>query len=81
MALQFLTQGGGVVDFVFVHLLAERGEHFLGGAHADIRAEQRGFELFQQLGIDRAVAGQQLLDARGKLGARLGDRLLQAVEK
>ena len=28
--------------------------------------EQRGFELLQQLGVDGAVAGEQLLDARGQ---------------
>ena len=81
MPLQFLFERGRVSDFVLVHLFAQRGQHFLGGAHADIRAQQRRFELFQQLGINGAVAGQQLLDARGKLRARLADRLLQPVEK
>ena len=43
--------------------------------------EQRGFELLQQLGVNGPVAGEQLLDARGQLGARFADRLLQPLEE
>ena len=39
------------------------------------------FELLQQLGINGAVAGEQLLDARGQLGARFADGLLQPFEE
>ncbi len=70
-----------VRNFVLVHLFAQRGEHFLGGAHADIGAQQRRFKLLQQLGINGPIARQQMLDARGQLRARLADRLLEPVEK
>ena len=66
---------------MLIHLLTQRGDDFLGGAHADVGGEKGGFELFQQLWIDGAVAGEQLLDARGQLGARLCDRLLQPFEE
>ena len=81
LPLQFLLQLLRVVNLVLVDLLAQRCEHFLGGAHADVRAQQRRFKLLQQLRINGPVAGQQLLDARGKLRARLADRLLEPVEK
>ena len=38
LALEFLSSADRVRDFVLVHLLAERGEDFFGGAHADIGA-------------------------------------------
>ncbi len=65
LIFQFAFQRAGFYELVLVHLLAQRGEDFLGGAHAEVSAEQRGFELFQQLGIDGAVAREQLFDARG----------------
>ena len=64
-----------------VHLLAERGQDFLGGAHTEVGAEQCGFELFQQFGIDRAITGEQLLDTRGKLRASFADGIFQALQE
>ncbi len=66
---------------MFVYLLAQRGDDFFGGADADVGGEKGVFELVQQLGVNGAVAGEQLLDARGQLGARLADRLFQPFEE
>ena len=81
MILQLAPQIGRVREFVFVYLLAQRDDDFFCGAHADVGGEQGIFELAQQLGVNGAVAGEQLLDARGQLGARLADGLLQPLEE
>jgi hypothetical protein len=66
---------------VFVDLLAQGGQNFFGGLHADVGAEKSGFELAEQLGIDGTVAGEDLLDAGGEFRARLADGIFQAFEK
>ena len=47
LIFQLAFQCAGFFQFVFVHLLAQRGENFLGGAHAQVGAEQRGFQLLR----------------------------------
>ena len=81
LVFQFAFQRAGFFEFVFVYLLAEGGEDFFGGAHAEVGAEQRGFELLQKFGIDGAVAGEQLFDARGKFRARFADGVFQPLEE
>ena len=81
LIFQFAFQRAGFFQFVFVHLLAQRGEDFFGGAHAEVGAEQRGFQLLQQFGIDGAIAGEQLFDARGKLRASFADGIFQPLEE
>ena len=66
---------------MFVDLLAQGGEDFFGGAHADVGAEQCGFELLQKLGVDGAIAGEDLLDSRGELRLRFADGIFQALEE
>ena len=81
LIFQFAFQGAGFFQFVFVHLLAERGEDFFGGADAKVCAEQRGFQLLQQFGVNRAVAGKQLFDAGGKFRASFADGIFQPLEE
>ena len=66
---------------MFVHLLAQRGEDFFGGAHAQVRAEQRGFELLQQLGIDGAVARENCSTRAASSVRVFRDGLFQPLEK
>ena len=66
---------------MFIHLLPERGENFFCGAHADVSAEECGFELAQKLGIDGTVAGEKLLDFRGEFRLRLADGVFEALEE
>ena len=81
MIFQFAFERAGFFEFVFVHLLAQGGQDFLGGAHAQVGAEQSGFELLQQLGIHGAVASEELLDAGGKFRASFADGIFQPFEK
>ena len=73
LTLEFFFQLGGFGELVFVYLLAQSGEDFFGGAHADVRAEQSCFELLQQLRIDGAVARENFFDLRCELCARFAD--------
>ncbi len=81
LIFQFALQRAGFGEFVLVHLLAEGGEDFFGGAHAEVGAEQRGFELLQQLGVNGAIAGEELFDARGKFRASFADGIFQPFEE
>ena len=64
LIFEFALQRAGLLQLVLVDLLAKSLENFFGGLHADIGAEQRGFKLAQKLGIDGAVAGENLFDGR-----------------
>src|SRR5580658_9032036 len=81
LIFQFAFQGTGFFEFVFVHLLAQGGEDFFGGAHAEVGAEQRGFQLLQQLGVNGTVAGEQLFDAGGKFRTSFADGIFQPFEE
>ena len=81
LTLEFFFQLGGFGEFVFVYLLAQGGEDFFGGAHADVRAEQSCFEMLQQFRINRTVAGENLFNLRGEFCPRFGDGFFQALKK
>ena len=49
--------------------------------NADVRREQRGLKLLQNLWIDFLAAEKKSFDFRGNLRACLADGFLQAVEK
>ena len=81
LTLEFFFQLGGFGEFVLVYLLAQGGEDFFGGAHANVRAEQSHFEMLQQLRIDGTIAGENLFNLRGEFCPRLGDGFFQALKK
>ncbi len=81
LVFQLALQRAGLDQLVLVDLLAQRGQDFFSGAHAEVGAEQRGFELTEQFGIYGAVARKDLFDARGKFRAGLADGVLQAFEE
>ena len=76
-ALQF----GGVAQLVTLHALADALQNLLGGAHADISRDQRGFELVQQFGIDLFLALQRVFESIDQPGARLLHAALQSFEE
>src|SRR5215472_18241314 len=64
-----------------LHLLPHGFEDLMRGSRAEIGGEQRVLHFLEQFGIDLLFARDEVLDARDDLGARLGNRLLQAVEE
>ena len=54
-----------------VHTLADAVQDFLGGPHADIGADERVFELVQQVGVDFLPALQDVFEPGNQAGARL----------
>ena len=46
------SQFAGIAHQLAVHALPDAVQNLLGGAHADIGADQRVFQFVQQIGID-----------------------------
>ena len=60
-----------VAHHAAVHALTDAVQNFLGGAHADVRADQREFQFVQQIGVDLLGALQHIFQTRDQAGARL----------
>jgi hypothetical protein len=76
-----ITKFAGVVDEFAVHALANALEDFVGGAHADVGANELIFELFEQIGIDLLFAVDGVFNRLHQSGAGLLNALLETVEE
>ena len=63
-----------------IHALADAVQNFVRGGDADIGADQRVFEFFEQIGVDLLAAGDDVFDARDKPVARLLNAALEFFE-
>jgi hypothetical protein len=69
-----------VADQLAVSADADLIQNLRRGAHADIRRNERIFELIQQVGVNLLAAGDHVFDTVDESGACLLDTCLQAVE-
>ena len=53
----------GIADEFAVYTFADALENFVGGADADIRADERVFQLFEEIGVDGFAAGDDVFNA------------------
>ena len=81
LVLQFGLELRAIGERPAFDFIAHGLQDFAGGAHAEVGSEQCDFELRQQRRVDLPVAGQQILDARGQLRARLAHRLLEPLQQ
>ncbi len=58
-----------------------RVQNLLGGAHADIRGDQRGLQLVEQAGVDLLLPLEGVFERGDQPGARLLDAALQLFEE
>ena len=75
------AQLAGIADQFAVDALADAVENFVGGGDADIGADERVFELFEQIGVDFLAAGDDVFDARDEAGAGFLDAAFEFFEK
>jgi len=76
-ALQF----GGIVQLMPLDALADTLQDFLGGAHAHVGGDERGFELVQQIGIDLFFSLERVLERGNQAGAGFLDAAFELFEQ
>ena len=64
-----------------VHALADQLQNLGGGADPDVGADERVFELFEQVGVDLFAAREGGLELSDQARARLLDAVLEPVEQ
>src|SRR5207237_811259 len=76
-ALQFVY----VADLFAVDLLAQSGEHLLGGGVAEVGGEQCGFQVVEGLAVDLFAEADDVVNALAQVLTRARDRVAHAVEQ
>ena len=71
-------QRPGIAEFAASDTCLQGLHDAFGGIHADVRHEKTGLQLVEHVGIDLALAKQQIPDAGGNLVSRLGERAVEA---
>ena len=75
------AQFAGIADQFAVHAFADALQNFVRGADADIGADERVFEFFEKIGVDRFAAGDDVFDARDQAFACFLNAAFQFFEQ